>query len=388
MKKKMTVLFCAAAVVLSLLVIPSSASNGQYILAVNDQLVSPSSQVTPIVSGGVVYVPVSVFSGRSTGVNLGIYYGFGENSNTVSVYNMRGKSLTFNIADNTVSVAGSEAPVPGRVVIQGGVYYVPISLISQYFGLGYSQLSTDYGPMLRLKNGSAVLSDTAFLSAVAPMLRSQYGGSSSGGNTTPPSQPSQPSQPSGGSTTVPDNPAMPTPEPEKKGPKLSMHVGLRVTAATDVSGALNALGKARASAVAFFPVDDLMNLRDQLRQAAGSGCQIGLIPKGDTAQAQLESVQKGSALVAKILHQEVWFVLGNEEKLANAGYVCWSPQMTPDTWGTAVQMYDSIVKFGSGHSNSSRVLLSSQTPTAVLSEMLGRLTNDGDTFLMSRETGF
>lgn len=382
MKKKMAALFCAAAVVLSLLVIPSSANSSLFFLAVNDQVVSLSSQTMPVKSGGWIYVPVSVFSSRTTNVNLGVFYGFSENKDSLTFYNLSGKTMTFNLADGTATTDSGESPMPSRILRQNGIYYAPAYTICQHFGLVYSYYTTDYGPLLRIKNGNAVLNDSGFLSAANGALRSQYN-SVHQNNTTPGS----------GQTSVtpapsPVNPDMSNQETQKKGPKLSVHVGLKVTAATDVSGALNALGKARASAVAFFPVDDLMNLRDQLRQAAGSGCQIGLIPKGDTAQAQLESVQKGSALVAKILHQEVWFVLGNEEKLANAGYVCWSPQMTPDTWGTAVQMYDSIVKFGSGHSNSGRVLLSSQTPTAVLSEMLGRLTNDGDTFLMSRETGF
>ena len=71
---------CAAALALTLLVMPSSASGGLFFLSLNDTLPAQSVQMTPVQYSGWVYVPVNVFNSQSTGVNFGLYYGLTENN--------------------------------------------------------------------------------------------------------------------------------------------------------------------------------------------------------------------------------------------------------------------------------------------------------------------
>lgn len=68
-------LLCAVALTLTLLVVPSSASGSLFFLSLNDTLPAQSTQTTPIQYNGWVYVPVNVFSSRTTGINFGVYYG-------------------------------------------------------------------------------------------------------------------------------------------------------------------------------------------------------------------------------------------------------------------------------------------------------------------------
>ena len=129
--------------------------------------------MTPVQYSGWVYVPVNVFNSQSTGVNFGLYYGLTENNTKLVLYNLSGKTMTFDLQNGTATAVGGEAPVPGKVLRQNGVYYVPAYAVCRYFGLSYSFYSTDYGPLLRLKDGNAMLSDSLFLSSAASIMRSR-----------------------------------------------------------------------------------------------------------------------------------------------------------------------------------------------------------------------
>lgn len=369
MKKKLLSLVCTAALLLSLLAVPASAGNSLFFLSLNDTLVPQSAQTTPIQHSGWIYVPITVFSSRYTGVNMGIYYGFSENNDSLVFYNLSGKTMTFDLVNGTATAVNGDPPVPGTVVRQNGAYYVPAYALCRYFGLTYSYYNTEYGPLLRMRDGSAVLSDSLFISSASSMMRSRYDSYN---------------QNSGGTSS---NPQPVTPEPVENAPKFSLYLGLRANGETDLTAAFNALASVQATAVVFFPADKLADCAGQLRQAAGRGHKVGLIPVGDTPQEKLESVQTGSRLVAQILRQEVWFVLGSDQALSDAGYLCWSPGLTPGAGGSATEIYESIVSFG-GRTSSGRVLLDCRTAGAVLSGVLSRLSQDGDTFLSPRETRY
>lgn len=377
MKKKILALVCAAALTLSLLVVPSSASNSLFFLSLNDTLAPQSVQTTPIQHSGWVYVPVTAFNNRVTGINFGVYYGFTDNNESLIFYNLSGKTMTFNLVDGTASATGGDPPVPSKVVRQNGTYYVPAYAVCRYFGLSYSFCTTDYGPFLRIKDSSAVLSDSLFISSASSMMRSRYnsyynqsGSSNNNGNTNP------------------TPPAVEEPQvTQENAPTFSLYVGLRASQGTDITATLNALANVKATAVVFFPADTLAAFGDQIRQAAGRGHKVGLIPVGDTAEERLQSVRKGHDLLSRILRQETWFVLSGDKELADAGYLCWSPGLTAKTSGNATQIYESIVEYGEGQ-KSGRVLLDSRTSGSVLAGVLNQLAQDGDTFLVPRETKY
>lgn len=373
MKKKLLVLACSVGLILSLLVVPASASDSLFFLSLNDTLASQSAQTTPIQHSGWVYVPVTAFNNRVTGINFGVYYGFTDNNESLIFYNLSGKTMTFDLINGTATAAGGDPPVPGRVVRQNGVYYVPAYAICRYFGLTYSFYTTDYGPLLRIKDGSAVLSDSLFISSAASMMRGRYNsyynqnGNTNDNNTNPP--------------------PIEIPQAEENAPAFSLYLGLRAAQGTDITAALNALASVNASAVVFFPADTLAASGDQIRQAAGRGHKVGLIPTGETAEERLQSVREGQALLGRILRQETWFVLSGDKELADAGYLCWSPGLTPKSGGTATQIYESIVNYGKGQKNG-RVLLDSRTSGSILAGVLSQLAQDGDTFLSPRETKY
>lgn len=389
--KKFLALLCAVAVGLTLLVLPSSATGSLFFLSLNDTLPAQSVQTAPIQSSGWVYVPTGVFNSRTTGINFGVYYGLTDDNESLVLYNLSGKTMTFHLDTDTATTSTGETPVPGRVLRQNGQYYVPAYAVCRFFGLTYSFYSTDYGPLLRIKDGNAVLNDNLFLSSATSILRSR---TNSNGNSTPtPAPPSSPTTP-----TVPTAPTQPTtpsdpvtpdvPDTAEPAPTFSLYLAVRAQAGEDITATLNAVLSTGAIPIVFFPADQVTQCADQVRQAAGRGCHVGLIPGGDNGEAKLASVQAGSKALAAILRQETWFVLGEDETLANAGYLCWSPSLSFQTVSNATTVYNSLIQSGENASAPLRLLFRTQTDASALAGVLNQLKADGDTFLAVRETKY
>ena len=339
-------------------------------------------------------MPVDAFNNRATGVNFGIYYGFSDNRlifNTLS-----GKTLTFDLNSNTASTSTGEGIMPGKTLYQNNTYYVPAYAMCEYYGLTYSYIAGDYGPVLRIKDGNAVLSDSMMLSSARSLLRSWYNAylgsqaptpSAPAPQTPTPSAPSSPTTPSASAKpAVPASPQENTQQETEADPPpvktFPFYLGVRSDSSADLSPSLNALDQAGVTAVVFFPADDLLSRTDSIRQTAGRGHLVGLIPKGDTPAQRLASVRNGSQEIARILRQETWFALSAEQELAQAGFLCWSPTVT---LSSSQDAYDAISAAGAEHGDPIRVLADAGTE---LSSVLSRLIQDGDTILSSRETAY
>lgn len=378
MKKRAAAILGLLAMLVGLFAVPARAS-GLFFLSLNDTLPPQSAQTTPIQYNGWVYVPVSVFNNQVTGINFGIYYGFTDNNESLVFYDLSGKVLTFDLVNGTASATNGDPPVPDRVTWQNGICYVPAYAICRYFGLTYSFYSTDYGPLLRIKNSNAEMSDTRFLNYASSMMRGRY--NSYYGISTQPTTPPKEETPE---ITIPTVPQVPEDEPR---PVFSLSLGLLASPEQSITETLTALANVRASAVVFFPADTLVEARDQIRQAAGRGHQVGLIPVGETEQARLESVRQGSALLAQMIHRETWFVLSSDVLLSESGYLCWQPSLTPNRSSGATGIYEAIVSHCQ-EKNGQHVLLDCRTSSAILAGVLNQLSQDGDTFLRARETLF
>ncbi len=383
MKKRVLAILCVLVLSLPLFVQSSAASGQLFFLSLNDTLPTNTLQTTPIEYGGWIYVPTTVFNSRVTGTHFSIYYGLTEENESLIFYNLSGKTLTFNLEEGTAVTESGERPVPASVLRQNGIYYVPVYPICRHFGLGYAYYNTEYGPLLRIKDQNVVLSDSLFLSSIGDLMRSRINAYYAQNNppTPPPTTTTTPSVP-------PPTPIPEVPETPASPPVFPLSVGLRATAKTDVTGSLNALGAVSASAVVFFPADAVADCTQQLRQVAGRGHQVGLIPTGNSAQERQNSVETGRALVARILRQETWFVLGQDKALSDAGYLCWQPTLSLSARKDVTDLYTTIIETAESQNGRYRVLLEADTPIATLSGVLNQLKKDGDTFRSTRETEY
>ena len=75
-----------AAVCLGLLLpMPASAAN-VYVTSINDNVAPLTADTMPVYSGGVMYVPYTVFDGAYSGIDLGIYASYSRSGNTVTLF--------------------------------------------------------------------------------------------------------------------------------------------------------------------------------------------------------------------------------------------------------------------------------------------------------------
>ena len=138
----------------------------------------------------------------------------------------------------------------------------------------------------------------------------------------------------------------------------------------------------------FFPADDVRACADQIRQAAGRGNRIGLIPDGDTSEARLVSVRAAGAVLTRVLRQESWFVLSSDRALAEEGYLCWTPGLTLAAGRSSAALYDSVKRYAADRTEPGRVLLDAKLPASLIGGLVDRLATAGDTFLRPRETRY
>ena len=82
----------ALALVLTLLVAllnTAQAAGNIYLTAVNESVLELTSDTMPTWSGGVLYVPYTVFDSSYTGINLGISSSYSRDGGTVTLYNLQ-----------------------------------------------------------------------------------------------------------------------------------------------------------------------------------------------------------------------------------------------------------------------------------------------------------
>ena len=134
-------------------------------LAVNDDLLPLDTMpyVTPTAS----YAPASVFT------RFHIYYSYFQDG-TALLYTAD-KQLFFDLNAGTVyDGAGNTYADPA--MRRNGVVYLPVSLVCSFFGtLSASFIyGNSYGDILRITDGTQVLSDRNLLSAASLLMRSYY----------------------------------------------------------------------------------------------------------------------------------------------------------------------------------------------------------------------
>lgn len=162
------------AVLLLLLSLPpgtvSASGSGVYFTAANEQLMDLNSETMPFYSNGVLYVSSRLFEGGEVGLS----YGRNTSLGLATLY-MQGssKDLRFDLAGQ-VAYDKQGNFYEGYAVEKGGVVFFPLRLVCRYFGLTWSSNETDIAPLIRVKSGSVILSDSDFISAAANLMTARY----------------------------------------------------------------------------------------------------------------------------------------------------------------------------------------------------------------------
>lgn len=318
MKKNLTALFCALALLLAL-AIPALGVNDTpavYILATNDKFCDLPGGAQPTVVNGVVYVPYSVFDKSATGVDLGVYYGIGLGQSrgaTITLYSRSSAMLVFEVSMG-ICRDGEGNAMPFRGTIQNAVPYVPAAAVCDFFGLQYSFLPTsNRGTLIRISNSAATMTDSQFLSTGAQAMTTRYNNILK-------------------SLDLPTPSVSPTSAPAVSAPPSGGKSDVRVYLAVDASHADSSilpLFPEGVHVLFLFSPDSLAAQSSLVRKAVAAGHSVGLTVSG-TAEEALEQLERGNTLLAHITRTRTRLVYAPEElreDLTAAGWLCWRPNV-------------------------------------------------------------
>ena len=246
---------------------PAAAdSTGVCFTAVDDSLLDMSYLATWY--GGQLCVPCAAFS------YLGVYYTYFAEGNILQMYS--GSNQLFFDLVNGGCTSGNDSTFTASAVNRNGTIYVPASFVSGFFGSYASHISGNgFGDIIRIKSGSATLTDAQFINAAESLMKARLGISGGSGSTSTPA-PTTPSTP------------VPTPLDELKSGSASLcFVGM------PTSAELDSLDSVSAALCFLITAQEALDSPDLLRRIAGAGHSIGIYcdsEGGKNAQDALDAV--------------------------------------------------------------------------------------------------
>ena len=309
-KKGLLALALCAALALGIAIPAFGASGTLYLMAVNERVLDVTAENMPTVMNGVLYVPYTMLSIRDTGINLGVSALYSTTRRTVLVSNGQ-IGIVFDLQSNTAQDLQGN-PVPVRAMVRNSMTFLPIDYLCFYFGsISCSRVRSDYGTVIRVTNGSAVLRDLDFIDAadniLAESLRGYYA------SVAPPE------------TTAPVPTTPPTAPPVQAVVLLALRWGEQ---AEELARLLEDRG---ARALFLFTVEELRGQDDAVRRLAAAGHTIGLALTGEDAETCVAQLKEGRGLLGSIARYYALVAsaeaLDSEgrEALRQEGCVVWSP---------------------------------------------------------------
>ena len=159
------------AVLLALALLPApgrAVLEGVYFTAANEQLLDLKEETLPFYSGGVLYVSSDVFQGT----DLGVTFVYNSTTKTAMLYTAR-TDLRFDLANQiTRDKYGNRYQT--YALERGGVVFLPLSTVCNFFDLTWTFNDTNTAPLIRVRSGSAILSDRDFIDAAANDMQRRY----------------------------------------------------------------------------------------------------------------------------------------------------------------------------------------------------------------------
>lgn len=355
----------------------AQAAGNIYLTAVNENLLELTSDTMPTWSGGVLYVPYTVFDGSYTGINLGISSSYSRDEGTVTLYTLQ-QMVVFDLNRGTCYNPLTEQTLSGRAILRNGRPYVPVAAVCSYFGLSYSVIDIDEGYIVRIKSSGVVLSDYSFVDSAQNSIRNrirdynQANQSQPTPGVLPPTyNPEEPDT----EITVPDDPVdtdiIPT------------YLAFSCEDSQGLSEILDTLDSRNQRAIFFFDIQGLEREDDLIFRILGSGYSIGLIAQGRSVSATHRLLEEANQTLSQVAYTRTSVVLVPENQrdaLEEEGWICWNETVSAvPTQGVGTNTYaNQVLKRISGNYARVYLTLDASSETArVLPTLLRRLSEEG-----------
>ena len=378
------------------LLLPALAVDEVCFTAINDTILPLSADTMPVWSGGILYVPYSVFDTNTSGVSLGTSCVYNKRNNTVSVFSLS-KMVLFDLNNGTCIDQETNKHLSAKAILRNGKAYLPAAKVSGFFGLqNPSYMSTEHGYLIRLKSNSAVLSDSQFADAASDNMSRrlrEYQQTLLAPTPEPPAE--QPPTTTPSVTTPPDTtpPVTPAPSvtPAPETPAVPTYLAFRCTTSEAAASIAQSLEDSHKVGLFFFHPRDIGKQGDLIRRLIGSGHSIGILAEGDTFDQTAALLEAGARTLDAVAHLKTYFALvpkAQQVQASNLGWACWNSGSSPipdgstSNYNHAMKIIRSLPKSGRAYIT----LNDSQYSASCLSSLLQQLENRNYILSVPRET--
>ena len=145
--------------------LPAEAAGSVCFLAANEKLFPLSDDTMPFWFGGSLYVPHTLMDEEE----LGVHYSRNMEKQMFIAYNLRSGSLTFDLAAGTIET-NTRRILPGSALVRGGVVFLPLGVLCDFFNLDYVYTRVTYGYLLRVTTPSDTFSNERFIDAASTSM--------------------------------------------------------------------------------------------------------------------------------------------------------------------------------------------------------------------------
>jgi len=253
-----------------------------------------------------------------------IKYYYDEDIRILKVYTSDG-SLIFDVG-NSITYDQDGRIYSYLAEIRGGVLYIPIEFICRFFGVAYSQFTSDLGPVIRINSVMSLYDDGELTAANREAMQALYADYyPAAADPLTPGTPLAPLAPTPNPPTETLRPR--TVYPILCGPLNGFSQSL-----------LTALDSYGARATFFLSCEDLAGQGEQLRRLICSGHGLGLYVSAEDPVGEAEA---GNALLSSMVFRKTRLVCIREGSkalssdqcaaLAAAGYRIWDGILDPGT---------------------------------------------------------
>jgi peptidoglycan/xylan/chitin deacetylase (PgdA/CDA1 family) len=356
--------FAMALVLTAPLTVGRADADTAYFTAVNDTLYELSDATMPFWNNGYLYIPSTVFSAS----NLGVSYAYGASEKKAMLYRDQ-TALLFDLENGGVLTQNGVSYAFSAITRNGYVFF-PADFVCVYFTLSYTILDTDYIPLVRVRNSSASLRDSAFISAADKYLASRYNKYIQSKQTA-----STGSGDTGSQTTTTD-------ETNKNG--VTVCLAFTVSDASSAEGILDRFSDYGMKAAFFFTADAAKNSDDLLRRVVSEGHTVGIAVDGTLSAQEAEKViESANRLIRTDTGTATRMILlrggsAARSELQAAGYCVFSADIDAETLGsTGGTRASAVMRKIAARRSYARVLMAGDDTTAsALASMLPKLRED------------
>ncbi len=339
LKQKIIALVCALALCLGLIT-AAAAEDDVTFISLNDYLFPLATETMPFWEDGLLYIPVDALDVRITTISLGFYAVYSDYNQSITIYDFQ-RMIIFDLAEDSCYDYHSGEEFSVHAIVKNGTAFVPASTVCNFFGLKYNVYTTDYGEIVRITNGDAVLSDWLFIDAASYLMSSRlrdYNQSLVTPTDPTPTTPTTPVTP-----TIPTEPEIPD-VPEVT--RVSVYLGIRCDGGTGVADILAALEEAGSQAIFFLTPDQIATDGNLVRQLLGTGHLIGILAEGETTEDTQALLAEGNRQLALAAYTTTTLVLCPTEQRSEliGDWVFWreTASFIP-TEGNTVERYGAAI---------------------------------------------